>query len=472
MRRPSWFQRLAATFVIAAGVVAVGPIAGASAQEPKLPVVFVHGGSGSASQYEVQAQRWASNAYPYEVRAIDRATGANFNTTFDQFVDDILAETGAPKIYMVAHSIGVPIASGYLNSSPERAARVAKYIGIDGAGSTPDSCPGGVDSSGDWNVPCAGVFGRGNPNRGFGPDHNVHFPNQGHTEVVGSPESFKAQYEWFTGEEPKTTDVLPEPPGDVEISGRALNFPANTPLVGSTVELFEVHPGTGARKSSQPEATFTIDQTGDFGPVEVNGQRHYEMTLTGSDGFTQHFYFEPFVRDNHLLRLLQSPSNSALAQAIDRSPNHSTVVIERQKEFWGDNPLEGTVDSVKVSTSRRNAPGQPPLELVNPQTAAFTENFVLALVTWDEGSDGISDTSGQLPVATFLSTIDVFYPAASPPDGTITADMLTRGESKRQVLNAPNWASTENGITFKFRNWVQDFDTWAGCKRLKPSPCK
>src|ERR671911_408250 len=50
---------------------------------------------------------------------------------------------------MVAPSIGVPIASGYLNSSAERAARVAKYIGIDGAGSTPDSCPGGVDENGD-----------------------------------------------------------------------------------------------------------------------------------------------------------------------------------------------------------------------------------------------------------------------------------------------------------------------------------
>jgi hypothetical protein len=258
----------------------------------------------------------------------------------------------------------------------------------------------------------------------------------------------------------------------VTIAGRALAFPANTPLAGSTVELFEVHPGTGARTSAQPEATFTIDQSGDFGPVPVNGSRHYEMTLRSEEGFTQHFYFQPFVRDNHLLRLLQSPSNSALAQAIDRSPNHSTVVIERQKEFWGDNPLEGTVDVVDVSTKTAGGPNQPPVNIVNPATAAFTENFVLALVTWDEGSDGVTDTSGQIPVATFLSTIDVFYPAASPPDGTITVDMLTRGESKRQVLNAPNWASTEHGVTMKFRSWAQDVDTWAACKRLKPSPCK
>jgi pimeloyl-ACP methyl ester carboxylesterase len=91
VRKPSWFQRVAAILVIAGVYAAAGPIAGAAAQEPKLPVVFVHGGSGSASQYEVQAQRWASNAYPYEVRAIDRATGVNFNTAFDEFVDDVLA---------------------------------------------------------------------------------------------------------------------------------------------------------------------------------------------------------------------------------------------------------------------------------------------------------------------------------------------------------------------------------------------
>jgi len=36
----------------------------ASAYQPRLPIVFVHGFSGSAAQYESQALRWASNNYP------------------------------------------------------------------------------------------------------------------------------------------------------------------------------------------------------------------------------------------------------------------------------------------------------------------------------------------------------------------------------------------------------------------------
>jgi pimeloyl-ACP methyl ester carboxylesterase len=476
MRRPLGFHLVAAVAAVAVALFAAPAAAGKpshhhkSKGEPKLPVVFVHGGSGSASQYETQALRWASNDYPYRVRAIDRPAGQDINPILDDFIDDVRAETGEPKIYLVAHSIGVPIMSNYLNSSPDRAARVAKYVGIDGAGSTPGSCPGGVDEDGDWIVPCAGVFGRGNPDRGFGPDHNVQFEDQGHTEVVGSPESFEAQYEWLTGREPKTTRILAEPPGKVNVSGRALNFPANTALVGAEVELWEVRDSTGERKSRRPEAVFEIDETGNFGPVKVNGRKHYEIAMT-RDGFVQHFYFEPWVRDNHLLRLLISPPDSALSQAVDRGPNHSSVVIERSKEFWGDNPF-GPVDVVDVSTETASGPAQPPINLVNPATASFTENFVLALVTWDEGSDGVTDTSAQLPVNTFLSTIDVFYPAADPPDGVITVDMLARGEDTRQVLNASNWPSAGHGITFKFRDWVQDRHHWRGCKRTRHWSCR
>ena len=130
---------------------------------------------------------------------------------------------------------------GYLSSSPERAGRVAKYIGIDGLSSP--SCPGGVT--------CMGLWGRGNPARVLGPT-NVQLDDQGHTQSVGSAESFVAQYEFFTGHAPRTTLVLPEPPGQVEISGRALNFPANTGIDGSTAGGVHVDDRTGARRGRTP----------------------------------------------------------------------------------------------------------------------------------------------------------------------------------------------------------------------------
>ena len=56
---------------------------------------------------------------------------------------------------------------------------------------------------------------------------NVRLSPQTHVQVTTSAESFAAQYEFFNSEAPRTTLVVPEPPGRVEISGRAVEFPQN-----------------------------------------------------------------------------------------------------------------------------------------------------------------------------------------------------------------------------------------------------
>ena len=43
--------------------------------------------------------------------------------------------------------------------------------------------------------------------------NNVRISPQTHVQVATSAESFAAQYAFFTGAEPETTLVLPEPPG-------------------------------------------------------------------------------------------------------------------------------------------------------------------------------------------------------------------------------------------------------------------
>jgi pimeloyl-ACP methyl ester carboxylesterase len=106
----------------------------------------------SGAQYETQALRWASNGYPQPVTAIDR-TSAGFNDQMDAFVDALLADTGQQQVYVLAHSLGTFLMASYLNSSPERAARVAKYVSIDGVSAA--TCPGGV--------PCMGLWARGRP---------------------------------------------------------------------------------------------------------------------------------------------------------------------------------------------------------------------------------------------------------------------------------------------------------------------
>src|SRR5262245_10365467 len=108
-------QKSSASRVLAAGFALIAalctaPASSARAQgdpAPALPVVFVHGGAGSAAQYESQALRWASNDYPNLVTAIDRtsSSGETILLQLDGFFDEVRTATGAEQIYVIAHSL-------------------------------------------------------------------------------------------------------------------------------------------------------------------------------------------------------------------------------------------------------------------------------------------------------------------------------------------------------------------------------
>jgi hypothetical protein len=303
---------------------------------------------------------------------------------------------------------------------------------------------------------------------------NVYLSTQGHTESVGSAESFAAQYEFFLGHAPATTNILPEPPGEVEVAGRALSFPANTGLEGATVQLWEVNDATGARKTAAPLVEAVLDSTGNFGPWPVNGRQRYEISLlrqTPEGGVrTQHFYYEPWIRDNDLLRLNASPLDSDLAQNIDTSAESSGASIVRQKEWWGNNQL-GQSDRLRIATTSASWGAQAPFDIVNAATAPFSGSTI-AMITFDNDSDETTHTDVPVPLGPFLSGIDVWYPAADPPDGTISFIHDQRNFGTQQVVNTPNWASSDHFMTVNFRDWVQPVDSWPECVRLRPSPCR
>ena len=70
------------------------------------PVIFVHGGAGSAQQFESQAMRFASNGWP-----VDLLFAFEYDSTFatqsfpaviarlDVFVDSVLTQTSADKVH-------------------------------------------------------------------------------------------------------------------------------------------------------------------------------------------------------------------------------------------------------------------------------------------------------------------------------------------------------------------------------------
>lgn len=447
------FGTIAAILVLAsvsvAGSSAPTPGAAWDPGEPRLPIVYVHGGAGSAAQYETQAMRWASNHYPNVVTGIDRTSSFPpiLNPMLDAFFDEVMAETGDDQIYVIAHSLGVALMNNYLDSSPERSARVAKYIGIDSAsaGAVP-VCPGVPEP-----VDCMGIYREENSHLMLG-DNNVYLPEHGHTQAVTSDVSFVEQYKFLTGKEPKTTLVVPEFPWLVKIAGKVINFPENTGVDGATVHIWEVDGDSGVRKHSSPKAVIDIGPTGEWGPVRVNGQKHYEFAVMRPDSErVAHYYRQPFLRDDYLVRLLSSLPDSDINKLTEVGPNHAAAVLIRYKEWWGDQGASNDILEING------------VNVINAATSPRAKSTI-GVHAFDKSSDGITDVSAPIPeffAMYFQTGVDVFMAASDPPDGTISFVNAPRGDTTRlQVVNTPNWASDDHRISIQFNDYVQDINSW------------
>jgi pimeloyl-ACP methyl ester carboxylesterase len=407
--------------------------------EVALPIVFVHGFAGSAQQYESQAIRFAANGYPQERIVAYDHDGAGFDIGgytegLDEVVDETLAEFGAEQVYLVGHSRGTGVSSSYLGD-PARAAKVAKYIALDGA-----ACPD--------VVPCVAVTQASNP-------------GQAHVEVATSKESFAAQYEFLVGEPPEVVDIVPqrEP---VELSGRAVNFPANTGREGATLDVWEIDSDTGARVADEPHASFELGPDGDFGPFTAEHDAHYEWVLSTPDSDVQHhLYLQPYLRSSHLVRLLSSPPDGPTRANTNVGDDHAAIIAMRMREWYAndDADLEGDErDVLEISTSGPGVEQEP----VNAITD-FMGNGTIGLHFHDDAATPGETTLEALPYFSeqpFQSGADVLMPAsasADEPDGTITITNHPRGETDRpQTLNVPNWPSSGHAISVVFTDYPVD----------------
>lgn len=435
----------------------------AAADSASVPIVFVHGSSGSAAQFETHAMRFTSNGFPqkrlyaFEYDTSVTTNGALVLAQLDAYLDRVRAENGVDKVHVAAHSRGTSVMTAYLNTYPGGSAKVARYVNIDGR-FQPD-LPGGVPTIGiwgEWNS--GGAYARlpGRTLIGPNPEDNFHFPEKGHTEVATSAEAFALMYRFFLGEEPRVTFVVPQQPDKVRISGRAVIFPQNVGYAGATLEVWRVAADSGQRIGKAPLATKILDASGAFGPLAVDGRHHYEFALTRADGSVHHFYQERFSRSNHFVRLNSSIPGTGLDLLIPKSERHAVLNLSRQREFWGDQGER---------TDRLSINGT---EMLTPQIAPRTQ-VVLAAYAMDAGLDGQTDLGkGMLaPFETipFISAADVFVPASLRADGVVRVVLRSRDASRLVQINVPNWASSRDRISVQFRDDALPFGDYAGYLR-------
>ncbi len=426
-------------------------------------VIFVHGFEGSGSQFESQKMRLTSNGYParyvraFEYNSLEFASAlqggsssvqAQEQPLFDR-LDKLVARleklTHQHKVDLLGHSLGTRLMQDYLESSKRRARNVAHYVNMDGA--TADHPPGGVSTLALWGT--RGPLSS-SPGRKIKGAKNVSIPDSTHVQVATSPRSFGAFYRFFNGEAPKTKEIVPQK-GPITLSGRAVNFPQNSGLQGATVQVWAIDQATGQRTGDTPIATTVVGKRGNWGPVTVQSGRRYEFTLVRTDNPsapTHHFYYEPFIRSDHLIRLLESDAIRSIGGPPDSGS--LAMVIIRYKELWGDQGSQSDVLTVNG------------LKACNATTCPL-DKLVNALFVADYNHDGQSETDETWPPYEqvsqyFLSSVDIFAPAEIPPNGEVEVAIQSRGKGPTRTLTFPNFAATTDVVTVQ----LNDFDQPVG----------
>jgi uncharacterized protein/lipase/lipase (class 2) len=436
--------RLVVSALAVVGLTVAAPLADAKPKpQPAFrqnPILFVHGIEGSGAQFGSQKMRFMSNGYPE--RWIDEV---DYNSTravadkseVDQQIDDGIAalkqRTGKSKVDVVAHSLGTSVMYDYLTNgamAAQRRANVAHYINVDGQNQNP-----GVPTLAVW-------AGRGTPGRHMDGARNVTISDQTHVQTCTSAESFLVYYKFLTGHKP-AHDIVPQS-GRIRIAGKALNFPQNTGLQGATVRVWPLD-ADGRRTTAAPLASIAISDGsvggGAWGPVAVKAGKRYEFALVRPGLPNLHVYYEPFVRSDFTLRLLASP---AIETYVGERPGSMSAVNIRYKELWGDQGAENDrllVNGLNVCT--------PVLCPISKQVNAF--------FAFDRNRDGQTDLSSPDPVLSnlpFIQGADVYVRASSPPDGTVSWKLISRGGGPVRTLKVPNWDSTTDGVTLQWN----DFD--------------
>ncbi len=394
-----------------------------------LPIVFVHGFAGSAQQFESQAMRFVMNGYPQERIIAYEHDGAGVDIAgyaagVGETVDAALAEFGTDQVYLVGHSRGTSVSSVYLGD-PAHAAKVAKYVAIDGA-------------------PCPDVVACLAPTQATN-------PGQAHVEVATSKESFAAIFEFFVGEAPELVDIVPQR-APVVLTGRAVNFPANTGRAGTRLDVWKLDADTGMRVGDAPHVSFELGDDGGFGPFVAESGAHYEWLLSAPDSTTQHhLYLQPYVRDNHLVRLLSGGPDSDTRVNTNAGEGHVALIAIRMREWYAadDSDLAGDErDTLEISTT-----GIEPANAI----VEFVGNRAIGLHIHDDAATPGETTFAPLPYfssAPFQSGIDVFVPGADPPTETVTVTNIPRGDrDATQTLNVPNWASAGHAVSVVFTDY-------------------
>ena len=189
-----------------------------------------------------------------------------------------------------------------------------------------------------------------------------------------------------------------------------------------------------------------------------------QLTLVRTDNPsapTHHFYYERFTRSDHLIRLLESDLLRSLGGAA--TPDVAAMVIIRYKELLGD---QGRENDVLTANG---------ISLCSPTTCPLSK-LVNGLFVSDFDHDHTLDSGEtwrpyQDASPYFISSADEFIPAQSPPTGTVTITLKSRGKGPVRTLTFPDFPSTTDVVTVQLNDFEQTTRRPTRCRPRRGHRC-
>src|SRR5690348_5067890 len=355
--------------------------------EPAPPVVFVHGNGDSGALWINNIWRFESNGYKRNhlfaidfsypsARADDskvqpfRSSTADAMKELQAYVAHVKKETRRRKVALIASSRGGNTVRNYLKNgggaesvshavlcgTPNKGIVISdtmlvgsEFNGaspfLKGLNSGPDDLIPGVelmairsDKNDKYSQPDARFVGHPGKPTGVGYDaselrgaHNVIIDGLDHRETAFHKLAFAAQYQFITGKAAGTLFITQEPKPTLNgrVTGVADGLYTNLPVADADVDIYEVDPKTGERKTLQPVHRKTTGVDGQWGPFIASSDATYEFVLHMVGQSITHTYRSPFLRSSDVVHLRPEPFAKADEHAA------AVVVMNRARGYFG-----------------------------------------------------------------------------------------------------------------------------------------
>ncbi len=397
------------------------------------PVVMVHGFLASGDTWTKFQQLFTTNGYhsnkihAFDWNSLNQFGGAATTQLLDQFIDKVLAESGAAQVRLMGHSAGGGVCYTYL-SDASRAAKVDGYVHIGSSVQSGPAGPAGMEPTLNlWSID--DLIASGGDITGA---VNVMIPGKDHYQIATSRESFAAVWQFFHNGPPTTLDIKPQGPL-VCIAGKVLYFGENTPLENAKVEIWEVNPLTGERVGNSPDFTFMTNAEGKYGPENIKANTTFEFVATPPNSSQRVIYYfrEGIIHLNSLVYLRTIPPPSSLAgillAGLPKVDNQTVVNV-----FSASQGIINGRDTLTAAAS----------VLSTPQYAPASKTAITYFL-YDDG-DGVTEltpvgTFGNFP---FMNGVDIFFP-------TVTTSPIPLVLNNRQ-LNLRNIKSSQGVVVGVF----------------------